>query len=140
MPNLKTYKLFISHSWSADFEYASLVDLLTNSPLFLWRNLSITETKLTPDPSSPALFSALSIKLAGQINDADCILILAGLYHHHQVWLDTQIKLAEAAGIPIIVVKAMDRGAVPKKLRSACKIVTGWNSKEITMAIRKFAL
>lgn len=50
MPGLRTYKLFISHSWSYNDDYYRLVDYLNDAPNFDWKNLSVPEH----DPVSDA--------------------------------------------------------------------------------------
>ena len=40
MPVLKTYNVFISHAWVESVEYNKMVEELTNTPLFLWKNYS----------------------------------------------------------------------------------------------------
>lgn len=51
MPKLKTYNIFISHSWKYSDDYEGLVALLNNAPYFSWRNYFVPATKpvLAPD-------------------------------------------------------------------------------------------
>ena len=43
MPSLKTYDLFISHSWDYNSEYYSLVEKLKEYPNLYFRNYSVPE-------------------------------------------------------------------------------------------------
>lgn len=139
MPILKTYRIFISHAWCPDFEYSSVVELLTNSHLFLWKNVSNPELESQRDTSSEGSFSTLSIKLARQINDCHCALILAGMYHNHSRWIDQQIEFAKNARVPILLLKPIDRAPVHPSLLASCRVVVDWDSVQIIEAIRRFA-
>ena len=52
MPKLKTYDLFISHSWRYSDEYNRMVELLNEAPSFKWRNYSCPEHDPAIDPDS----------------------------------------------------------------------------------------
>ena len=55
MPALKTYRLFISHSWTYGDAYEKLVKFFDEHPNFTWANYSVPkdDPTLMASPNSP---------------------------------------------------------------------------------------
>ena len=91
MPPLKTYDLFISHSWDYSSEYLRLTRMLRDAPNFKWRNYSVPKE----DPADAGSDAALTRALKRQIRPVNCVLILAGMYAAHRKWIQKEIDIAQ---------------------------------------------
>lgn len=136
MPNLKTYDLFISHAWTYNAEYHSLVAMLHQAPYFYWRNYSVPEH----DPLQARTTGALAAALDRQIRPANAVLILAGMYVNHREWLQAEIEMAQAYSKPIIGVVPRGAERVPTLVQNSASTVVRWNTDSIVSAIRAYAL
>lgn len=130
MPGLRTYKLFISHSWSYNDDYYRLVDYLNDAPNFEWQNLSVPEH----DPISDA---DLRRQLRKQIKPASSVLILAGMYTNHSEAIQLEINLAESYNKPIIGIRPWGNKRTPRAVKRAAKEMVGWNTSSIVNAVRR---
>lgn len=87
--------------------------------------------------SSSAGFSTLSIKFAGQINESQAMLALAGIYAKNKKWLDQQLEMARNSNVPIIAVRPKNGGEVPGEISQCAKLEVDWEIGSIIDAIRK---
>ena len=102
---MKTYNLFISHSWSYSDSYERLVELLRRRKYFVFRDYSVPRGDPIHNAGTDAqLLNAIRSKMA----PCSAVLILAGVYATYSKWIDKEIKLA-ARGFdiqkPIIAIK-----------------------------------
>ena len=88
---MKTYNLFISHSWSYADQYQRLVSLLNRRRYFAFKNYSVP----LDDPIHRAATDA-QLRQAIRNHMAPChvILIVAGVYATYSKWIDIEIELA----------------------------------------------
>lgn len=140
MPYLKTYDLFISHSWRYSDEYKRLVDLLNNAPYFKWRNYSCPEHDPAIDPDSEAGKRKLMQALKNQIKPVNCVIVLSGLYVVYSYWIQKEIEIAVEYYKPIIGVKPWGKPLVPRAVQEVAAEIVGWNTNSIVDAIRKHSL
>lgn len=134
MPNLRTYKVFISHAWSYNDEYYRLVKWLDEAPYFSWKNLSVPE-------HDPILNTKkLEYELHSQMRPADVFLILSGMYVSHSDWIQYEINFARRIGRPIIGIKPWGNISLPIAVQNGANEIVGWNSASIVGAIRQWAL
>ena len=134
MPNLRTYKVFISHAWSYNDDYYRLVKWLDETPYFFWKNLSVPEH----DPILNA--KKLEYELHNQMRPADVFLILSGMYVSHSDWIQYEINFARRIGRPIIGIKPWGNVALPLAVQKGADEIVGWNSTSIVDVIRRRAL
>ena len=133
----RTYKVFISHAWDYRGEYEGLVNLLNSSPFFLWENLSVPKHRPLPSLLSlPDSYRNLVRQLDARISQADCLLVLAGMYVSHRGWIQSEIEAAKDFGKPIIAVEPRGSERYPEALKRYADTRVGWNSSSITAAIR----
>ena len=60
MPQLKTYNLFISHSWAYGDAYEKLVSFFNEHPNFKWVNYSVPkDDPIHNAPNDEALYEAI---------------------------------------------------------------------------------
>src|SRR5947209_5424238 len=119
LPELRTYKLFLSHSWGYSDEYNELVALLNKTLLrFRWEDLSITVG--APVPPNPALkrsYRSVLIEVETRIRQADCVLVLAGMYGSWSSWIQSEMESAHDNGKPIIGVEPNGQQRIPQEVR-----------------------
>lgn len=131
MPGLKTYKLFISHSWSYNDDYYRLVEYLNDASNFDWQNLSVPEH----DPITDA---EIRRRLRKQIKPSSAVLILAGMYVRHSDAIQMEIDLAEYYDKPIIGIRPWGNERAPQAVKDAAAEMVGWNTSSIVDAVRRY--
>lgn len=127
--------IFISHAWQYDFHYNTIYQWLNDEPNFTWSNCSIPSTNALPDKTS----RGLSLGMTRQINPANIVLIVGGMYSTHSAWIEYEINEAKRLGKVIIGIKPWGQERVPKIVQDAsiCPMV-GWNRASVIQAIRNY--
>ncbi|WP_175683214.1 TIR domain-containing protein [Burkholderia cenocepacia] len=134
MPELKNRMLFISHAWQYDQAYNTLVRWFNDEPNFLWRNCSIPSTDALPDKT----VKGLSAGITRQINPAQGVLIIAGMYAAHSGWIDYEINEAVRLRKVIIGIRPWGQERMPVKVQNSANIIVNWNGSSIIGAIRHY--
>ena len=134
MPALRNYKVFISHAWSYNDNYFTIVNWLNEAPNFSWTNLSVPKH----DPILKT--EQLAKELHNQMRPADIFLILAGMYVSHSDWIDYEISFARRIGRPIVGIRPWGSMMVPLAVQNGADTVVGWNQNSVVTAIREYAL
>ena len=136
---MKTYNLFISHSWSYSRQYDRLVNLLRERGYFAFRDYSVPPD----DPIHGAGTDAqLRQAIRNQMTPCHVVLILAGVYATHSKWINTEIDLAEkgfAHAKPIIAIRPRGSQRISERVRLAADRIVGWNTESVVGAIRDLA-
>ena len=130
MPGLKTYKLFISHSWSYNDDYYRLKEYLNDAANFDWENLSVPE-------HDPVTDSQLRRQLRKQIKPASAVLILAGMYADHSDAIQMEIDIAQNHDKNIIGIKPWGSQRIPTEVKEPAVEMVGWNTQSIVDAVRR---
>lgn len=133
MPELKTRMLFISHAWQYDTAYNTLVKWFNEAPNFSWKNCSIPSTDALPDKTTKGLAQGIT----RQLNPAQGVLIIAGMYAAHSGWIDYEISEAIRLQKKIIGVRPWGQERLPVKVQHAANVLVNWNSQSIIDAIRQ---
>lgn len=135
MPILKNRMIFISHAWAYNQHYYKIVEWLNDAPNFSWSNCSVPSHDGLPDKTS----AGLSRGMTRQINPAQVILILGGMYAAHSGWIEYEISEAQRLGKTIIGIKPWGQERVPKIVQDAsiCDVV-GWNSASVVQTVRNY--
>lgn len=140
MPKLKTYNIFISHSWKYSDDYERLVALLNHAPYFSWRNYSVPSTKPVLAPDEEGSVRVLSKELQEQIQSVSVVLVVSGMYVAHKFWIQCELELASAFPKPIIGIIPQGNERVPEDLQTMAVEMVRWNTDSIVSAIRKHSL
>ena len=135
MPQLKTRKIFICHSWSYDTHYYQLENWLNEAPNFQWHNYSVPQH----DSCKEVTIQGLTDCILKQMRPAQCIVILAGMYASHSAWIDFEIDEAVRMGKTIIGVKPWGQERIPQKIQDNADIMVGWNQNSVVDAIRNWS-
>lgn len=136
MPQLRIYRLFISHAWRYSDEYNRMVGLLNNTPSFISQNYSVPKA----DPIDASSTSRLEKALCYQINPVHVVIILAGMYVAYSDWIQFEINYALKIGKPIIGVRPWGSERTPQAVVNTANELVGWNATSIVSAIRSLAL
>ena len=133
MPQLYPYRIFVSHAWNYNEEYYRLIGLLDGFPNFSFRNYSVPEH----DPFEAR--SGLSSKLLDQMNPAQVVIILAGMYAAHSDWIKFEVDNAVRLKKPIIGVRPWGQERVPQVVQDNARVIHGFNAAPIVESIRALA-
>ena len=136
---MRTYNLFISHSWTYSDAYEKLVDLLDARPYFSYRNNSVPQDDpLHTNGTDWQLYNAIK----DQISPSSVVLILAGVYATYSKWIDKEIDIAQNEFYtpkPIIAIEPWGSEKTSAKVKKAADKTVRWNTESIVSAIREVA-
>lgn len=135
---MRTYNLFICHSWRYGNQYDRLKNLLDKSGLS-YRDYSV--------PRDDPILNARSTRqlreaIKNQLRYASVVVVLAGVYASHSKWIDIEIGLAEssfASAKPIIAIKPRGSERTSTRVKEAADRTVGWSTKSIVRAIKELA-
>lgn len=136
MPGLRTYNIFISHSWSYSDDYVRLVDLINSAPNFSWKNYSVS----LDDPLAGGSKKKLADEIDKQIRLASVVLVISGMYVSYREWIQFEIDLSDQYNKPIIGVQPWGSVNTPAAVTRSAVEVVGWNTNSIIGSIRKNAI
>lgn len=133
---MKTYHLFISHSWSYGHQYNSLTTLLRNRPLFNFRNYSVPE-------SNPIIGARtdkqLEVAIESKVKASSVVIIMMGVYSTYSKWINKEIAIAKRLGKPILAVKPYGATNTSSVVRGAADEICNWSTESVISAIRRLA-
>ena len=136
---MKTYNLFISHSWNYTDTYEKLVNLLDERSYFSYHNYSVPkDDPVHTDGTEEELYNAIK----RQMSPSSVVLILAGVYASYSKWIDKEIQIAQTefgTSKPIIAIKPWGSKKTSAKVKEAADKTVGWNTESIVSAIRELA-
>ena len=135
---MRTYNLFICHSWRYGNQYDRLKNLLDKSGLS-YRDYSV--------PRDDPIHNARSVRqlreaIKNQMRYASVVVVLAGVYASHSKWIDIEIGLAEssfASAKPIVAIKPRGSERTSTRVKKAANRIVGWSTKSIVRAIKELA-
>ena len=134
---MKTYNLFISHSWAYSDAYEKLVNLLDKRSYFSYRNYSVPkDDPLHTNGTDRQLYNAIK----NQIGPSSVVLILAGVYASYSKWIDKEIDIAQNkfdTAKPIIAIEPWGSEKTSKIVKDAADKIVKWNTESIVSAIRE---
>ena len=136
---MKTYNLFISHSWGYADQYDRLVGLLVNRGYFAFKNYSVSPDDPIHNAGSQ---SKLKRAIKNHMQPCHIVLVLAGVYATYSKWIDIEIDLAQRGfktPKPIVAIRPRGNMVISKLVRDAADDIVGWNTGSVVKAIRKLA-
>ncbi len=111
---LKIYHLFISHNGEGDEEYLTFIQKLIEAHDFEWEDHGV------PGENSQE-------ELNQQIEPAEVVIILTGLYSKHHDLIQKQVNIAQKLEKPIVLIRPYGLEDVPGELEKIASGVVGWN-------------
>ena len=136
---MRTFNLFISHSWTYGDAYERLIDLLREKPYFDFRNYSVPKD----DPIHNAN-NATQLRAAIRKQMAPCgvILVLAGVYASYSKWIKEEIDLAKNGFVlpkAVIAIEPWGSQQTSVAVKDTADRIVKWNTDGIVAAIRELA-
>lgn len=133
---MKTFNLFLSHSWRYQKHYESLVKRLTDRQYFDFKNYSVPEE----NPITGARTDAqLTAAIENKIRASSVVIIMAGVYSTYSKWINKEIEIAQRLGKPIIAITPFGADRISATVRDAANEVCGWQVESVVAAIRRWA-
>ena len=131
----KTYRLFVSHSWTYNSDYEKVTNLLDSNGLQYY-NHSVPKN----DPiHSCGTDKELEAAIEAKMKNISCLLILAGVYSTYSKWINKEIEIAKKYNKPIIAIERWGAKKASSIVRENADIVVKWQGSSIINAIRKLA-
>ncbi len=88
---MRTYNIFISHSWTYGDAYDKLIEMLEEAPYFLHKDYS--GPKNDPAHNAPTDLQ-LEEAIGNKIHPCSAVVIMAGKYATYSKWIRKEIKMA----------------------------------------------
>ena len=133
---MKTYRIFISHSWAYEEQYRRLIRMLNNADRFSFIDYSVPPDDPIHDANNDR---ALRREIRNQMSPCHVILILAGVYATYSRWINEEIVLAESGFVyrkPIIAVAPRGAQRTSVRVTNAADLIVRWSTPSIVHAIR----
>ena len=93
MAILKTYRVFISHSWAYSNSYEKLVEFFEEHPNFSWVDYSVPkDDPIHHSINDSQLYNAIKLQIA----PVNCVVVLAGVYSSYSKWINKEIQISKA--------------------------------------------
>ena len=134
---VKTYNLFISHSWNYSSEYEGIVDLLKKRTYFKFNDFSVPKDDRIHTDSRRD--SELYDKIKDKIQLCHVVLILAGVYSTHSKWIKKEITIAKEefqSPKKIVAVEPWAAKHTSELVKNSADKIVRWNTESIVKAIR----
>lgn len=138
MPQLKNYRLFISHSWAYGDAYEKLVSFFNEHPNFYWTDYSVPkDDPIHNAPNDAKLYDAIK----KQISPVNCVVILAGVYSTYSKWINKEIEISKSVfDKPVIAVEPWASERTSKIVKDNADVIVKWQSASIVRAIREYSI
>lgn len=138
VPQLKIYRLFISHSWAYGDAYDKLVSFFNEHPNFKWIDHSVPkDDPIHNAPSEQALYEAIK----NQMRTVNCVVMLAGVYSAYSKWINKEIEIAkDVFSKSLIAVEPWASERTSKLVKDNADVIVKWQSKSIVDAIRSHSI
>lgn len=139
---MRTYNLFISHSWSYSENYKRLCNLLDNANYFKYKDYSIPkDDPLIIHARTNVLYKKqLKEKIKDQMKYASVVIILAGVYASFSDSIDMEIEIAKELGKSIIAVQPFASEKTSKRVKDNANKIVAWNTASLVSAIKELVV
>ena len=132
---VKTYKIFISHSWDYVDDLMNLRRLLNNRPYFY----AVYEEVPPHEPINSANDNYIKSKIRERLEESDVVIGMAGMYGSYSEWMQWEIETAKSIGKPLIAVIPWGQERVSSIIAGHADKIVRWNTESIVSAIRELA-
>ncbi len=136
---MKTYNLFISHSWAYSDRYDQLVKLLEQKPYFDFKNYSVPkDDPIHTNGTDKELYQAI----LQQMKPCSVVLILAGVYASYSKWINKEIKIVKdefSIQKPIIAIEPWGSERTSQVVKDNAAKTVKLNTESIVSAISELA-
>lgn len=134
---MRTYNIFISHSWTYGDAYDRLTKMLQESPYFDHKDYSVP--KNDPVHNAPTDWQ-LEEAIRNKIRPSSVVLIMAGKYADFSKWIKKEIRIANELSKPIIAIAPWGAEQTSPLVKENAVAIVRWNSAPIVQAIKDHSL
>ena len=135
---MKTYHLFISHTWTHSDRYERLIELLEERPDFDFKDYSVPKDDPVHTTGTDAeLYQAIRNKM----RLCSVVLIFAGVDATYSKWVKKEVRIAKKEFTdpkPIIAIEPRGSERTSTFIKENADEIVGWNTESIVSAIRKW--
>ena len=136
---MRTYHLFISHSWTDSDMYQELIHLLNSKKDFSYRDYSVPkDDPLDSDGTDENLYDAIKTQIAR----SSVVLILMGIEATGSKWINQEIRIAKSEfriPKPVIAIESSKNNSNLAIIKQGADRIVDWNPERIVSAIREVA-
>ena len=136
---MRTFNLFISHSWAYSDSYNRLTALLADRPYFRYRDYSVPRD----DPLHVnGTDSQLRHAIRQQMRPCSVVIVLAGVSATYSKWIRKELWMAKnefESSKPVLAVRPWANKQISTYVREHADAIVGWNTESVVSAIRKMA-
>ena len=130
----KTYRLFISHSWTYGDAYDKVMKMITKQGIEFYDHSVPKDDPIHTNGTDKQLKEAIEAKIKG----TSCMLIMAGKYSTYSKWINKEIEIAKAYGKPIIAIRPWAALQASSTVQDNADEIVKWQSVSIANAIKKW--
>ena len=134
---MKTYNLFISHSWAYGTNYDRLVKLINNRNYFDYKDYSVPKNNPIHNATND---KALTEAIKQQISPCHVVIILAGVYATYSKWINKEIHLAKNGFLTpkrILAIQPWGAEKTSTVVKNNADLIVNWNTESIIKGIRQ---
>jgi len=137
----ETYDLFLTHAWRYHEDWTRFGDMLDRVRDLSWRNFSVPWYDPAVDPNTEAGGQFIRRWLESQIAPVAAVIFLDGVYaiKSARKWLDLELEIARARGIPVIGLAPVGKTELSDDSRSLVDVAVGWDAAQILAAVDRLA-
>lgn len=129
----KTYKIFISHSWTHVNDLKLLRNLLESRGCFRVEFMEFTPTDSINSMNTYYVRQRISERIAA----SDIVLGIAGIYASYSDWMKWKLEKTVEKRVPIIGVIPRGQERISAIVQSMAIEAVHWNTESVVSAIRK---
>ncbi|MYE38130.1 MAG: molecular chaperone Tir [Candidatus Spechtbacteria bacterium SB0662_bin_43] len=133
---MRTYNIFISHSWNYSNQYQRLTELLKQAPYFQHKDYSIPKD----DPvHNASLDRELEEAIENKMNFCSVIIVLAGVYADpsYSKWIAKEVRIAQKQSKPILAIEYWGSERTSQFVKENADKIVRWNGSSIVSAIKE---
>ena len=131
----KTFKIFISHSWTYSTAYDGILKFLESEKIVYHNHSVPISDPIHTNGTDKELSEAIEAKVKG----TSCIIILAGVYSSYSKWIQKEIEMANKYGKIIIAVEPWGSEKTSKIVKDNAHKIVKWQAKSLGDAIKELA-
>ena len=133
---MRTYHLFISHSWTYSNSYEGIESFLKDRSYFGFKNYSVPkDDPIHTRGTDKELYEAI----LRRIKLSSAVLILAGVYATYSKWINKEIDIAKSLEKPIIAIQPWGSERTSQVVKVNANQIVKWNTESVVSAIRDLA-
>ena len=129
----KTYRLFISHSWTYSAAYDKIIEMLDKHGLDYYNHSVPKDDPIHTKGTQKELREAID----RQMKATSCVLILAGVYSTYSKWIKEEISIAKSYGKPIIAIEPWAGERTSSIVKENADEIVKWKGSSIVKVIEE---